>query len=395
MMSQWDSWKNVERLWELKDRLGKYFATEQSKKIYFKARNTLFPEDISSSKLYKNRAGDKLIEVMNMAGIDYPTDADIRWFDIAGGPGAWSKALLDTFPNSTGVGVTLKVKDQLRLNWYPELAKEKRWTAEWGADGDGNLYSNANKLSITKKYKLSMDLCVADGGIDVEGDKFDENLQELYNVRLITGEILVALGTLKPGGNFICKLFDTFSDITASLIYACSCVFESVLIIKPSHSRAVNSERYLVCKGAKKFENRKEILKILMFFNNEFNIDSNSVAETLFDFQYTRAFNDSLRSSVRYFTRQQTDALERVLNYADKLMANPTAIPAAPPATAVSRKQNPSKFTAKELALLRENQRLLEISALEARKESEIKTTGSPKYGDPGYHRYPSLFKKG
>ena len=42
------------------------------------------------------------------------------------------------------------------------------------------------------------------------------------------------------------KLFDTFSLLTASIIYAAGMLFEQTFIVKPRRSRVVNSERYLV-----------------------------------------------------------------------------------------------------------------------------------------------------
>jgi hypothetical protein len=51
------------------------------------------------------------------------------------------------------------------------------------------------------------------------------------------------------GGNWCCKLFDTFSHLTASVVYITGLCFESTFIVKPFRSRIVNSERYLVGKN--------------------------------------------------------------------------------------------------------------------------------------------------
>jgi len=71
-----------------------------------------------------------------------------------------------------------------------------------------------------------------------------ENYQELFSGRIILSEFLYMLKTLKPGGTFVCKLFDTFSHLTVSLIYAAALLFEEVKVVKPRRSRIVNSERY-------------------------------------------------------------------------------------------------------------------------------------------------------
>jgi cap1 methyltransferase len=53
------------------------------------------------------------------------------------------------------------------------------------------------------------------------------------------------LRVLSEGGHFICKLFDTYSYFSLSLIYVCCLVFENTYIVKPYRSRGVNSERFV------------------------------------------------------------------------------------------------------------------------------------------------------
>nr|CEL64625.1 TPA: ftsJ-like methyltransferase domain-containing protein, putative [Neospora caninum Liverpool] len=115
-------------------------------------------------------------------------------------------------------------------------------------------------------------LVVADGGfhlglrarttpIDEKTGRHIENYQELLCARLLLSELLFALMLLEEGGNFVCKIFDTFTHFTrfsvsrrpprarlsqASLVYIVARLFEDCAIIKPIRSRAANSERYLV-----------------------------------------------------------------------------------------------------------------------------------------------------
>ncbi|CAK0882207.1 unnamed protein product [Prorocentrum cordatum] len=57
------------------------------------------------------------------------------------------------------------------------------------------------------------------------------------------------LGTICQGGCFVCKIFDAFSHVTVGLLFVVASLFEEAWIVKPHHSRVVNSERYLVGKG--------------------------------------------------------------------------------------------------------------------------------------------------
>jgi hypothetical protein len=66
---------------------------------------------------------------------------------------------------------------------------------------------------------------MADGGFDVSGS---ENAQEILNKQLLLCQFATAVAVLRPGGAFVCKLFDAFTPFTAGLIYLmlvlrCSC----------------------------------------------------------------------------------------------------------------------------------------------------------------------------
>jgi hypothetical protein len=73
-----------------------------------------------------------------------------------------------------------------------------------------------------------------------------ENYQELFSHRIIMSEFLFMIRLLEKGGQFVCKLFDSFSALTVSLMYMCGLVFEECYVVKPLRSRIVNSERYFV-----------------------------------------------------------------------------------------------------------------------------------------------------
>lgn len=114
-------------------------------------------------------------------------------------------------------------------------------------------------------------LVVADGNIEIHKNaqgQHVENLQEIFTSKVVLAELLTALKALAPGGHFVCKIYDTFSHITQSMIYICVQAFKDVTIVKPIRSRIVNSERYLVCKFFKKDDDKVdlfiEILKILL-----------------------------------------------------------------------------------------------------------------------------------
>jgi cap1 methyltransferase len=51
------------------------------------------------------------------------------------------------------------------------------------------------------------------------------------------------------GGNFVCKVFDTFTPFSVGLLYLLRRCFTRVAVHKPHTSRPANAERYVLCAG--------------------------------------------------------------------------------------------------------------------------------------------------
>merc|ERR1719409_1936332 len=73
----------------------------------------------------------------------------------------------------------------------------------------------------------------------------------------------MAASCLQPGGRFVCKLYSTFSDATAGLLFLVTRLFESASILKPMSSRVSGPERYLVAFGFKSGAETKKICEAL------------------------------------------------------------------------------------------------------------------------------------
>jgi 23S rRNA U2552 (ribose-2'-O)-methylase RlmE/FtsJ len=93
--------------------------------------------------------------------------------------------------------------------------------------------------------KDKADLITSDGGIEF----VNENTQEQEAFQLILGQIITALTVQAKGGHYVCKLFESFTTVTAKIIYLLRQFYEEVYIFKPLMSRQSNSEKYLICKG--------------------------------------------------------------------------------------------------------------------------------------------------
>lgn len=119
-----------------------------------------------------------------------------------------------------------------------------------GGDGTGNLLKMDNITGFCDfvdqvSNNAMADLCTADGGMEVD----DRNAQEASSMQLVVAQVLSAMSVLKQGGNFVLKLFDTFTETTEVLLYLLTMLFEDTSLYKPYTSRVCNSEKYFVGKG--------------------------------------------------------------------------------------------------------------------------------------------------
>ena len=110
------------------------------------------------------------------------------------------------------------------------------------------------KKDITEKGNF-VNLVSADGGFKW----VDENYQEQEAYILILGEIITALRVQAKEGDFVLKIFETFTNVSIKLIYLISSFYEDCYIYKPYFSRNSNSEKYLICKNFKFNPDSKEL----------------------------------------------------------------------------------------------------------------------------------------
>ena len=110
--------------------------------------------------------------------------------------------------------------------------------------------------TIVKEKKYA-DLVTADGGFEW----IDENYQEQEVYALIMGQILGALKVQAKDGNFVLKIFETFTYVSIKMMYLLTVFYEEVYLYKPFFSRNTNSEKYIVCRKFKYDQNKnKELL---------------------------------------------------------------------------------------------------------------------------------------
>lgn len=217
--------------------------------------HTLIAHKRISVSLYKplSRSFFKLIELSNTHYLlsDY-TKNNINTFSLAEGPGGFIEALMWLRNNKEDkyYGITLLSSDKNIPGWRKSnnIINNEQFILVKGETKDGNILQPKNLEYCYNRYKNHFELITADGGFDFS---VNFNNQEIMSSKLILAEVLYALLLQKQHGNFILKIFDSFTLLVSEIIYILSCFYTKVYISKPNTSRYANSEKYIVCKQFK------------------------------------------------------------------------------------------------------------------------------------------------
>lgn len=166
--------------------------------------------------------------------------------NLAEAPGGFIESLIHLL-NSKKITIyanSLLSSDKSIPIWNNKIKRYKINTL-YGIKNNGDICDFTNIISMIKKIGNNVcELVTGDGGFDYSSDYSN---QEKNSLKLIRCEIFLALNIQKIGGNFICKIFDTFHIETIKLLYILNLSYEKVYLYKPRTSRNSNSEKYIVC----------------------------------------------------------------------------------------------------------------------------------------------------
>ena len=276
-------------LTQQKNRLEFYMLSGLSH-LYKQVRDELYPK-----KTKLSRAGEKIRDIFR----EFPQLQKATTFlDVCGAPGAWSEYLLSM--GMKGITISIESTDK-NFQYYTTLLENK------------NIKCQYADVTSALEFSTTFDIIVADGAPS-EKEYENENLQELYAARILLSEA-VLIKHLNDNGNFVMKIFDTFSMFTKSLLYCiCQC-FDKKYIFKPVNSRMINSEKYLVCTGKKKGSKVLDILE---------NVKAlwNTIPMTIIpqhSMQSDTKFNVSFSNYMKHYTDMQVYALRKIADRLDNL----------------------------------------------------------------------------
>lgn len=223
---------------------------------FIDARNATNPFEYIGRSIFITRAAVKLANIDAVHNVtkdvftfnNKQSDKEFSFCDVAAGPGGFTQYLQFRYPNSKGYGMTLRHE---KLDWSVKFLDMEKFDTFYGSDNSGNLYTNWDEFNryVRQKEPNGVDLVTADGGFDLE-DGMDKTLlhrQEFLSSRLLLTQALVGISCNKVGGNFVLKVFDTVTNLSAQIIYLLSNCYEQIMVFKPVTSRPANAERYILC----------------------------------------------------------------------------------------------------------------------------------------------------
>jgi len=266
---------------------GKYFylvTNEFEHKIenYKKDLNTVALKSLNINKMIISRAFFKLWEILKIFNVANNKDG-MNILHLAEAPGSFVQAAIyyrDKYSKKSNKDKHYVISINDKSKGVPSLHKltksltkdhSKRVTIHGYTSSDnGDLTNEKILFNLQKKMNDKADLITADGGFNWT----NENFQEQEAIRLILAEIIGAVMNQKEGGNFILKIFETFTESTIKLIEILNCFYTNIFIYKPYTSRSSNSEKYLVCEKFKKISEtkRKEYIMKLLNIQKKINL---------------------------------------------------------------------------------------------------------------------------
>ena len=147
----------------------------------------------------------------------------------------------------------------------------------------------------------------------------DVNFQEQESYRLLLGEIIAAVNVQDKGGNFVLKIFDTFTGVTLKYICILKSLYNKVYICKPLTSRKYDAEKYIVCLDFKHGDSKKskimDSLMKLLEGMNDLAKKQNYVQDIFSEYEFSSSFIDQITKMNIKLSCEQYDEINKIIKY--------------------------------------------------------------------------------
>jgi len=243
------------------DNLGEWEFLKRSSNpyelVFSQSHDQRVPPPVSSLKPL-SRSFFKMTELLSILNFfnRHPLIKPHQSAHVCEGPGGFIESLLyiaekEEFKFSSATAMTLKPTKSNIPGWkraHHFLRKSPMVNIVYGADDSGDITVQANQEVFLEKTRGKCSIFTADGGFD-----FSEHYstQEAEVFPLLVSSSIIGLQTMKMGGDFILKIFDTELKCTKDLIAMLAYCFNSWTLYKPALSRPCNAEKYFVGRGCR------------------------------------------------------------------------------------------------------------------------------------------------
>lgn len=331
-MSITNQFKNKKRVYLVMNKYERYVDDYETdigsvSKVYF---------DISPKPDILSRAFYKLWELFYMFDLIPSDGSNFVSAHLAEGPGSFIQATMfwrDKFAGKTAKNdkyhaVTLhseetgvpklhedfikfyKKEKPQRFTQHETFTKKSSGTSKSKDNGDITLLKTIKNFSNGVGSK-GAHLVTADGGFNWK----NENLQEQEAFKLILGEVLAAVRVQAKGGNFVLKIFESFTNVTLKIICLLKSFYGEVFIAKPLMSRPSNSEKYIICLGFKGDKGADKIEDVLKGFNYE---EKRFLVDIFPEFELTKEFKSHMTRMNTEISNRQFMRMNEIIDFINK-----------------------------------------------------------------------------
>ena len=186
-----------------------------------------------------SRAYNKLIEIIHTCALKAPA----RSFHMCEAPGGFAQAVVTEFEATRAIAMSL---DAANVPAFSNLVKQHtRIQLMDHLPCSGNICHKETREHISRQIGR-VDLVTADGAFDNDSRP---HLTEQISATLVLSQVDLAIRTQALGGAFVLKIFGMTHLITLEIVALLTTLYNAVFILKPSTSKSVNDERYIVCTG--------------------------------------------------------------------------------------------------------------------------------------------------
>jgi hypothetical protein len=256
---------------------------------------------------------------------DYESGTRFYFADICGGPGGWTDYLTWRLAGrGQGFGRTLRgPQDWMALHRF--RAPPTGFRPHYGDDGpDRKGTGTVLNLRNLALFEMIIAEATSDQMVNLavaDGDGPDDAK------RIILAECICGLSVLRPGGNFVCKVFDLVSEFAVGLIFVVAQCFARFAIVKPHSSRPTSSERY--CVFIRLRERSPPVISLLAHAADRFaNLPEGAEIASIFPMdRIPESFREYILASNTEIVTRQLAAIEAVLCLANMGGDQRSAVP--------------------------------------------------------------------